>query len=858
MPGKAIKYDPEQKNNVLPKFKTMKTKFTVLSMVFTALLFIGQAAWGQGCPNPEPQVVPDNPNCCSLGGGYAGYKINQSPNGTFCLDDYVNGEITCNPMVFTGGAGRCVTISNSDGYTFDWSSNFPISRMIVKGGPDANVYYYDPPAYCGTGLHAPYNPGSGQYYGLSHIEWCFNPAYLLDATVGKDATTEWTRTYTWEIDKSVSPDSWDLFTGDQATSMFTVEVDQTVTDGPYEVSGSITVANLENTPVTLYGISDVITGYGDPIPVTPSCGVTFPYVLAAQSELTCTYTATVPTGTGGTNTATVYFSSDLSVFLTAAASITFSADPTTVVGYPTVNVEDSNGGSWTFSGDGSASYTESFACDADEGTYNNTATILETGQSDDASVTVNCYELTVTKDATTSFTRTYDWTIDKVGDVAELVLSTGQVYDVCYDVTLDATYTDSDWGVSGSIIVSNPAPIPATINSIADVVLPDIAATCDCEVTFPYELEAGETLECTYEADLPDATPRTNTATATLQNYSYDYEGEATESGTTGFTGTADVIFGDPTEEIDECIYVADDQYGDLGEVCFDDILPYVFEYCLTVGPYEECGDYTFVNVASFETNDVGVTGSDSWTVDINVPCEGGCTLTPGYWKTHSGYGPAPYDDNWANLMPDGEDSPFFLSGQTYYEVLWTSPAGGNVYYILAHAYIAAQLNFLNGASSTTEVNDAFNASTVLFNTYTPLNVPKNKKALFIGYAYTLDQYNNGYIGPGHCSEEEASAPQSAPASGSGPANASGMLGIYPNPTSNTATFVIDLPAGSQVEMTLYSPVGQKVATVYSGTLIKGQHTIQYNAPALLPNGIYIVTLVANGERAVSRLSLMR
>ena len=40
-------------------------------------------------------------------------------------------------------------------------------------------------------------------------------------------------------------------------------------------------------------------------------------------------------------------------------------------------------------------------------------------------------------------------------------------------------------------------------------------------------------------------------------------------------------------------------------------------------------------------------------TVDVDVPCLGGCTLTPGYWKTHSEFGPAPYDDNWANL-PNG------------------------------------------------------------------------------------------------------------------------------------------------------------------------------------------------------------
>jgi predicted extracellular nuclease len=117
---------------------------------------------------------------------------------------------------------------------------------------------------------------------------------------------------------------------------------------------------------------------------------------------------------------------------------------------------------------------------------------------------------------------------------------------------------------------------------------------------------------------------------------------------------------------------------------------------------------------------------------------------TPGYWKTHSEYGPAPYDDTWA-LLPDGADTPFFLSGQTYYEVLWTSPSGGNAYYILAQYYIAAKLNLLSGAYLGA-VQTAFDAATVLFNTYTPEQVAaakgKNGKELrdqFISLAEALD-----------------------------------------------------------------------------------------------------------------------
>jgi hypothetical protein len=143
-------------------------------------------------------------------------------------------------------------------------------------------------------------------------------------------------------------------------------------------------------------------------------------------------------------------------------------------------------------------------------------------------VTVTCHELEVTKDAATSLTRTWTWTILKEGDATELTLSEGQLHTVNYDVTVDASSADSAWAVTEDIAVYNPAPIDATINTMADIVSPDIAAQVVCEVddedvVFPYTLPAGETLNCTYSADLPDGADRTNTATAALQNYDYAF-----------------------------------------------------------------------------------------------------------------------------------------------------------------------------------------------------------------------------------------------------------------------------------------------------------------------------------------------
>ena len=139
-----------------------------------------------------------------------------------------------------------------------------------------------------------------------------------------------------------------------------------------------------------------------------------------------------------------------------------------------------------------------------------------------------------------------------------------------------------------------------------------------------------------------------------------------------------------------------------------------------------------------------------------------GCTRSKGYWKTHSIYGPAPYDSAWALL---GEDSTFFLSNQTNYEVMWTAPSGGNAYYMLAHQYIAASINILNGADPS-EIQEAFDDATDMLETYTPEYIGSLKgnnpiRQDFIGLKSMLAQYNGGEIGPGNCEESAGIFPYS-------------------------------------------------------------------------------------------------
>ena len=111
-----------------------------------------------------------------------------------------------------------------------------------------------------------------------------------------------------------------------------------------------------------------------------------------------------------------------------------------------------------------------------------------------------------------------------------------------------------------------------------------------------------------------------------------------------------------------------------------------------------------------------------------------GCTLTQGYWKNHA--------EEWADLADDA----FFGSGMTWLGILQTPPKKGNVYIQLAHQYIAAYLNIQAGASTTPAVDAAMATALTYFQTGT---------GDISGLATTLDDYNNGLIGPGHCEDDE-------------------------------------------------------------------------------------------------------
>jgi hypothetical protein len=352
------------------------------------------------------------------------------------------------------------------------------------------------------------------------------------------------------------------------------------------------------------------------------------------------------------------------------------------------------------------------------------------------------YKLQVTTTPATFFVRDYAWSVSKSAEATDLVLSPGEIFALPYNVVVSAAgFVDSDWSFSADISIHNPSPIVATIVGISDN-LSGSPIPVDCgAITFPYILAGGATLLCSVQGTISNGVFSTNEV----------------DVATTGVVGpgsaSTTVDFQSASIDVkDRCAAVSDSLAGPLGIVCARDNIPTTFIYNLDLGPYEQCGQqYQVTNQASIMASDSGATQSANSTVNISVPCVG-CTLSQGYWKTHSNYGPAPYDDTWA-LLPSGAATTFFLSGQTCYGILWTG-VKGNAYYNLAKAYITAKLNKLNGAASTLNVNSTLTWAENFFNHYGPsANLSTSLRANALNYASLLDQYNNGLIGPGHCSE---------------------------------------------------------------------------------------------------------
>ena len=204
--------------------------------------------------------------------------------------------------------------------------------------------------------------------------------------------------YSWTIDKKVSPSSWDLYDGQQGVSTYTVTVGKSCDYTDIGVfSGSVTVKNKGSVPTENLSISvDVTDPSGNAVHASANVNTSAKPVLNSGESYSYPYK--------------VQYDGISPFFYKVVAHINITnhsghlgtpwgPDPKSDSEmYPcswdtsdvnaSINVDDTNGMTWSFNKSGSVTYNKTFTT-ANAGVNNNTATIRQTGQSDSAKVTIN-------------------------------------------------------------------------------------------------------------------------------------------------------------------------------------------------------------------------------------------------------------------------------------------------------------------------------------------------------------------------------------------------------------------------------------------------------------------------------------
>ena len=465
----------------------------------------------------------------------------------------------------------------------------------------------------------------------------------VDLTVTKTATPAFNRTFTWTIDKDVNDTSITIAQGGTATFNYTVDVVKSAPiDSGWVVNGTITVTNPNAFQAVVVDISDslpngatcTITGGGTAVNVPASGNVVKSY--------SCTYAA-APNPDPATNTATATWDAAAAHTPTGTAfgtaGVNFGTTSPTVTNNSVTVVDDKTDPDNPVTlGTTSVSHQYIYSLDKSgvAGTctdYTNIAIIQGTALSDTVTVAVCVLkDLTVSKDATPTFTRTFAWDIDKSVDFTTIDVADGlATFNYTVSVTHDAG-TDSAWKVNGTITVTNPNNFGSiTLGNVTDAVNNGGVCTVTGNTTATIAALASVqlTYECTYAAS-PTSASGTNTATAT-------WNAAANGTPTGSASGSAPLAFTTPTTIVDGSITVVDDETAppaaiSLGTASYTEASPKTFTYSLSLpGVAGTCTNYT--NTATFTTNTTSSSEFGSQVVTV-------CIATATVIKTDNGSAP--------------------------------------------------------------------------------------------------------------------------------------------------------------------------------------------------------------------------
>lgn len=256
-------------------------------------------------------------------------------------------------------------------------------------------------------------------------------------------------------------------------------------------------------------------------------------------------------------------------------------------------------------------------------------------------------ELTVNKTAVTSYTRTHEWDIEKkveteegfmVGeDTPKIWLYIDGSGDEKATWTIDVTYEgyeDDDFNVSGVITIENTGTLDAVITGITDL-LGGTEVDLEPEITFPYTLPVGETLQLTYDED--GYVEGSNEVTVTTEEDQY-------------FADAA-IVWGDPDTEINETVNIKDvsDLFGevDLGTVTAPNDSQFTYEKDFAWADYGAGATrgYTYENTAT-------IVETEQWSKAILKVNVQGYLYETAYAKGDDAVSFIPYFRNWGWTNP--------------------------------------------------------------------------------------------------------------------------------------------------------------------------------------------------------------
>jgi hypothetical protein len=84
------------------------------------------------------------------------------------------------------------------------------------------------------------------------------------------------------------------------------------------------------------------------------------------------------------------------------------------------------------------------------------------------------------------------------------------------------------------------------------------------------------------------------------------------------------------------------------------------------------------------------------------------------------------------------------------------------------------------------------------------------------------------------------------------------LVGNYPNPFNPNTTFVFAIHDASNVTITVFNMLGQKVVDVVDQYYQVGEYKLNWSANATFPSGVYLYELRVGDRRWIKKMILMR